>query len=1130
MQRFQKLSLRLVISTALMLPVFAQQDLGTISGRVTDPSKSVVAGATVNITNQGTGVRIPTVTNDAGNYAARSLPFGQYEVTVEAKGFRKSIRKDVVVHIGQMVQLDLSLEIGSVDQAVEVTAAAPLVESGTSDLSTVVEARQVRDLPVSVNGNMRSPEAFTMLAPGVDSGNNVNGAQERAKEVLVDGAMSTGPESGGVMFTYPSVEALGEFKLEASNFSAEYGRSGGGFEVFTTKSGTNQFHGSLFEYLRNDKLDARGFISPSTPINRQNEYGVAFGGPVLLPKLYNGKNRTFFYFVYDGYRFRAGSTNNLLTLPTAAQRAGDFSGLTKAGIGLQVYDPSSTRSDGAGGFTRDAFPGAKIPLSRFSKVSSAILQLLPANSNANTTANYFSAGATLFDRDVFSVKGDHVFSDKHRISVFAYWNKEQNIAAATIEGGLSPALNQQRPARWGRFNDDYQITPTSLNNFRVGYTREPQLWFRVTSDQGLLQKIGLSGVNPPGDIVPRIQFGDTYQNWSDETKNKGVQANNTLQFADTLSIYRGNHNFKFGADMRWQQTNGADSAGQQGIFAFNSNETALPTAAGRGNSGNPFASFLVGAVDSSSYTGLFVVPGNRYRYKAFFAQDDWKVSRKLTLNLGLRWDYFSPREEHNTNIAGFDPALPNPGAGNLPGAIRFLGNGTGRDNTRKSFADPHYKDFGPRFGLAYQLATNTVLRGGYGLSYGQGNAVGGLRQSQNFIYGFNAAPTYNSTDAGVTPAFALDSGFPTTWPRPPFINPTVQNGSSVNMIGLNDGRPPYFQNWQLSIQQALPGQIALDVAYVGVKGTLLGTGLMNLNQVDPKYLSLGATLTQSITSAAAVSAGIKPPYAGFTGSVAQALRPFPQYSTINNNSNPNGNSTYHALQVKGTKRLAKGLSLVSAFTWARSLSDGQISAGGGPSGQDYYNRGVEKGLSVNDVPIIFSAGYTWELPFGKGKRFLNSNNAASWILGGWQLNGIHQYQSGRPVQLTVNNSLPIFNGLLRPNLVSGTPLTADHTDPLANAWINKSAFAIPGNFQFGNAARSYNELRQQMLSNESFGVTKQLKLAERMTFTLRGEFFNAFNRVQFGSPQSNFSASNFGRVTSQANSPRQGLVSLRLDF
>src|SRR5215471_303878 len=421
MQRFRRLCSFLLIAALFALSSWAQ-DRGTIIGRVTDPSSAVVAGALITVTNSETGVKVTTETNEAGNYAVRSLPFGRYEVTAEAKGFRKVIRRDATLNVGQTLTLDLALELGAVDQTVEVLATAPLVDSSTSDLGTVVDQKQVRDLPVGVNGNMRNPESFVFLAPGVtgDTANTeINGSQDRAKEVLVDGAQSTGPESGGTMFTYPPIESIGEFKLEAANFSAEYGKTGGGFEVFTTKSGTNQYHGSLFEYLRNDKLDARGFISPVTPVNRQNEFGGAFGGPVILPK-YNGRNRTFFYFVYDGFRYRAGASNQSLTLPNAAQRSGDFSGLTKGGASLAIYDPYSTRSDGAGGFTRDIFPGAKIPTNRFSKVSASMLGMLPAANTSAATANYTAAGAQVFDRNVYTIKGDHSFSDRSRVSLFGY--------------------------------------------------------------------------------------------------------------------------------------------------------------------------------------------------------------------------------------------------------------------------------------------------------------------------------------------------------------------------------------------------------------------------------------------------------------------------------------------------------------------------------------------------------------------------------------------------------------------------------------------------------------------------------------------------------------------------------------
>jgi hypothetical protein len=321
----------------------------------------------------------------------------------------------------------------------------------------------------------------------------------------------------------------------------------------------------------------------------------------------------------------------------------------------------------------------------------------------------------------------------------------------------------------------------------------------------------------------------------------------------------------------------------------------------------------------------------------------------------------------------------------------------------------------------------------------------------------------------------------------------------------------------------------VEVAYVGVKGTHLGNGLMSINQVDPKYLSLGTVLTQSVTSAAAVAAKIPIPYAGFTGSVAQALRPYPQYLNIVNNSSPTGNSTYNALQVKLTKRLSHGITMQGAYTWAKSLTDGSIAAGGGPSGQDFYNRRLEKSLSANDVPQVFVLAYTYELPFGKGKKLLPQGVGAA-ILGGWQLSAIHQYQVGKPLQLTANNGLPIFNGTLRPDVSSSVPLTVDHPDPLANPWLNKAAFAAPAGFQFGTASRSYDAARAPNSYNESFGLMRRIKLTEKATLMLRAELFNAFNRVVFGAPVANISAANFGRVTSQATAPRQGQVAARIDF
>jgi hypothetical protein len=1111
----------------------AQSTRATITGLITDPTGAPVAGANVVVTNQETGIRNTTKTNEAGNYVVPQLPVGIYEFAVEVPGFKRYLQRDVELNVAQTLGISVQLEVGQVEQTLEVTAAAPMLETGTSELGTVVNRERVVDLPLQVSGNMRHPGAFVFLAPGVTgdvSNTQINGSQSRSKEILMDGIGSTSPESGGLLFTYPPVEAISEFKLLSNNFSAEYGRTGGGFEIYTTRSGTNEYHGSVWEYFRNDKLDARGFIARTRPVNRQNEFGAAFGGPVRLPG-YNGTNRTFFHFVYGGFRYRAGALNELATMPTAAMLRGDFSNVTRGGQRLVIYDPATTRSDGAGGFTRDPFPGNIIPENRFSEVSRRWLRFVPQPSNSSQLNNFQVVGRSVFDRDSYSGKLDHQFTEVNRLNFFVYWNEQASVAPERLPGALSPALNERRPARWLRLNHDYIFNASTLNNFRAGYTREPQVWSRLTSGQGLLQQIGLPGVDPPDDVPPRIQFSDGLSPWAEEVKNTGEQVNNTLQIADTVSHIRGKHSLKFGVDARWFQTNGADPANQQGLFVFNSNETALPTAAGRPVSGHSFASFLLGAVDNASYNALFVVPANRYRYFASFIQDDWKVTSRLTLNLGLRHEIYFPRTEAHDNFSGFDPELPNPGAGGRLGAVRFLGEGPGRDDSRSSFADTYYRNFGPRFGFAYQITGKTVLRGGYGVYFGPGNATMGLRSSQRFIFGFNAAPTFTTQNVGVTPAFYWDAGLPANWARPPFIDPTVQNGSDVRMIGRGDGRPPYFQNFQFSIQQEITPRLVVEAAYVGVKGTRLGTGLFsNINQVDPAYLSLGPLLTQNINSPGAAAAGITPPYPGFTGTVAQALRPYPQYLGIDNGSNPNGNSTYHALQLKVDKRLSNGLTLLGAYTWSKNISDGNIAAGGGPGGQTFYNRGLEKAISTDDVPHVVAISYTYELPFGRGKPFLNGGGLAGRILGGWQLTGIHQYQSGRPIALTSNNTVPLFNSALRPDAVEGVPKTLSVNDPLADRWINPAAFAIPTGLRLGTAARSYTDLRSDGFMNESFGLIKRTRLWERADVTFRAEFFNAFNRVVFAAPVGNISAGNFGRVSQQSNTPRQGQLALRIDF
>jgi TonB-dependent receptor-like protein len=549
------------------------------------------------------------------------------------------------------------------------------------------------------------------------------------------------------------------------------------------------------------------------------------------------------------------------------------------------------------------------------------------------------------------------------------------------------------------------------------------------------------------------------------------------------------------------------------------------------NTGNAIASFLLGAADRGVQRQYAYFPRNRYQYYATYAQDDWKVTRKLTINYGVRWDIYVPRYEKLGNLSTFDLGAPNPAAGNRPGALVFFGDGPGR-NGQKRLADIDWKAFAPRLGLAYQVTPKTVLRSGYGIYYALGNANAGLRDSLSSSWGFIQAPTFQTQDTGVTPAFYWDRGFPQNFCQAPCLTPSAANGIDIRMVQRSDGRPPYFQNWSFTLQRELASRINLEVSYVGTKGTGIGSGLIHLNELDPALLSLGSLLTRSVTSPEAVAAGIKLPYPGFTGSVAQALRPFPQMGDVWNRSNPSGSSTYNALQTQFQVRTFKGLDLQLAYTWAKTISDADVLAGGGPSGQTTYNRRIEKAVATTDVPQVFAMSWSYELPFGPGRHFMKGAGVSGKVLGGWVLTGIHQYSSGVPIVLTANNPLPLFNQLLRPNAVSGSSRRASVSsfDPNRDLWINKDAFSVPAPSSFGSSARSYTDLRAPTYLNENFGLLKHVKLHERLSVTFRAELFNAFNRTVFAAPQANVSNAQFGRISGQANTPRQGQLALRLDF
>jgi hypothetical protein len=1090
----------------------AQTTLGTLTGRVTDPSDAAIVSAKVRATNTGTRLEFATTTTESGNFVLQQLPVGDYELTIEAPGFRKAIRKGLTVNVAQTLNVDTRLEVGAVDQSVEVTGEVPSLQTATSDLGTVINRNKLMDLPLFVGGNVRNLEQFIFLAPGVtgDTGNTqISGSPSRAKEVLLDGVASTGIESGGVIAgnARPSVETIGEFKLVRANFNAEYGRTGGGVQIFTTRSGTNQFHGSVFNYLRNDKLDARGFFQRTRQVNRQNEFGATFGGPIV-------KNKTFFYFVYGGYRFRQGSPNTLQSLIPLDFRQGNFSRVAP------IYDPATNRST-ASGIVRDQFPNNQIPVSRFSSVSRNILPVLPTPDNSGLFNNFLSTGRARTDSNQYNIKLDHAFSDKNRISGYYYNDLNEIFDAELVPGPTSP--NRQTASRnnWIRLSHDYVVSPTMLNHITLGYTRTAVRIATYSLNQDWPTRLGLTGVNRgPDNTFPCIEFiASGYSRLGDQNCNsRTLQANNAFQFGESFSWVRGSHSLKFGFDYRWMETNGIDPWRTMGWFQFNALETALP---GVANTGNAIASFLIGNVNRGQLQVFSYFPRNRYQYFAGYAQDDWKVSRKLTLNYGLRYDIFLPRYEARNNLSTFDLNLPNPAAGFRPGAMVFLGDGPGR-NGQGRLADTYFKAFGPRLGLAYALTGKTVLRAGYGIYYAQGNANAGLRDSLQSSVGFVAQPVFQSLDAGVTPGFNWDGGFPQNFLQPPFISPSAGNGADVRMILRGDGAPPYFQNWSFTVERELTSRVNLEVTYLGTKGTRLGNGLVYWNELNPSLLSLGSLLTRPFNSPEAVAAGVVSPFQGFTGSVAQALRPYPHMQSVWNRSNPAGSSTYHALQTQLQVRSWRGLDVQMAYTWAKTISDSDILAGGGPAGQTTYNRRLEKAIATTDVPHIFALSYSYQIPSFKTLRS---------VLGGWTFTGIHQYSVGTPITLTANNTLPLFNATLRPNAIAtDRRVSVDNFDPARDLWINRSAFAAPAPFTFGSSARAYTDLRNPNFLNENFGLIKRLKVFERINLQFRAELFNAFNRTVFAAPQANVSNAQFGRIAGQQNTPRQGQLALRVEF
>jgi hypothetical protein len=1169
---------------------FAQSERGTISGSVKDSSGAVILGAKVTVTNVATNTVIALTTNESGDYLAPSLQVGSYNIRVEKEGFRPAVTTGVVINAATDVRIDTTLEVGTTSTAVEVQASALQLATENAKTSVAVTNRMVDELPMVVSGTLRSPFDLATLTPeakqlGGDNGFMLGGGQAASYGTNLDGVSANTTRAlsqSWVATNAPSLEAITEFTVDTNGFKAEYGHSGGGVMNFVSKSGTNDFHGSAYEFIRNNAFDANNFFNNRAgipiPVYKQHDFGGAVGGPVWLPKIYNGKNKTFFFVSYEAFRNRAGATGFSQSVPTPEMLGGDFSvWVDKNNKMIPIYDPTTQVKNQDGTYTRTAFPGNKIPASMFDPVSVQALKaytqngiLKPNNGAVPGTVGYVqnnflvSNGTNVNPNTKISVKGDHIFNERHRISGYYGYNRQSmepgSSGPPTLPGLFSNYNDLKQASDVLRFSWDWTFSPTKLNHFYAGGNNWRQghdpIQATVVSGIHWKDQVCLANVPDCDQNLLNFDFSDE-SSWGGRANNGSE--NTIYSYNDDFTWVKGSHTLKLGGALQISHYNGFGRQCISGCATFSYINTGVPGGNNPQLGGSSFASLLLGYANSGQIDTIRFI-GQQWTSYAGYVQDDWHVNRKLTVNFGLRWETQMPPTGLDDKWSDFSPTTPNPRAGGIPGALIYAGTGDGRQGSR-TLADSWYGGFGPRVGLAYQFSEKMVLRASYGRSFGAVTTVTGSTHQRGFTQVYTV-PDQGTN--GILPNMVLKNGFP-PYPIPPFIDPSFANKDSIPWWqGKEATRLPEQDFWNLSIQRQLSGSMLIEVSYNALIGTHLQTQLLNYDQVDPRYLSQygNALMNSLVTSPAAIAAGFHSPYPTFTAAscqvldacwgggatVARSLRPYPQYGGIDTYSgggDHSGHSSYHAGIVRIEKRYSKGLSLQGSYVFSKLLTDSDSYWGSGMA-MDQFNRGLEKSIGQFDITHNFKIAAIYELPFGKGKPWLNKGFAAV-AFGNWRISGLGYYASGQPLGLgtTVGTPSVLFAGPNRP-LVSSYdnwrgPTKGDSFDPSVDHFTQPASFfpaqvgtQFAGTTQyFGNETRYNPKFRQFPYLTENLSVTKSFVITERFRLDFRAEAFNAFNRVRFGTGSLSLQSSQFGVLTSQAdllNSPRSLQLALKLYF
>lgn len=1131
---------------------YAQRITATITGKLVDQMGAVIPNADVQVVNDDTKVVTVVHTTSEGTFAAPSLPPGHYSLVVAQPSFKQLERHGIVLAVDQTVNVPLTLEIGTANETVEVTTQQQLINTETSDNGAVVGSHEIVNLPL----NQRNPYSLVLLTPGVTGSTsayfaglqfNVNGGRKGTTDVLVNG-VSTTPPSDGVneLTVFPSVDAVEEFKVQTSNFSAEFGASGGGIINVVTKSGTSQYHGTVYDFLRNSYLDANNYFANQNHIPlaafQRNQFGGTFGGPVIIPKLYDGRTRTFFFFSYEGLRQKNQSITTT-TVPTVAMRQGDFTGLTNAaGNPITIYDPNTTTvttSNTGTVYHRTEFAQHNIiPLNRFNAVSQNVLKYYPLPTRDGSVNNFVGSASSPSNTDQEDGRIDELFTQKHHLSFTFSLRNPYSGAAIYFPQAISIAQNANTNttnAVTGALDYTYTASPTELIEVRYGQS-SINYKTRAQGDGFEPNQLGLPSYiqdNAQINTFPGFEAAGYVSIGSGSITYEGPSkwTTNTWMITNTKVFAR--HILKIGFETRYQTNNTNQYGRSTGDFSFSKALTQGPDpTVGTATTGDGFASLLLG-VGTGTVTHNFKNVQTSSRYIAGYVQDDWRVTDRLTLNLGLRYDLYQPRTEKLNRMSWFDPDMAsplsvNPGLQGLKGGLVFPAvNGTPRTQT-----DPQYTNLAPRIGLAFHATEHMAVRAAWGIFYASSPNEAASTVGQ---FGYRTDSPYTGTiDNGIT-QLSISNPYPNG-----FLPITGSSAGALTAVGsgfasvIRRDPTPYTEQTSADVQYELPKKWMLDVGYVGTQGVQL-IYQRSANQLPNEYLSLGSKLLDQVPNPF-YGLGLAPGPLSNTRTVQRnyLLTPFPQYTGVALTYAPGAASSYHSIQIQVLKQFDRGLSVRLAYTGSKFMdnySTNNNSFGGNGTSQDALHLQTDYSLSAADVPSNFTGAIVYPLPFGRGQQFGSHwNRGVDAILGGWSLNSIISLASGTPISLSTTNNNNNFGPGLRPNWNGVSPKLSGRIEDRLKKYFNTSVYSQPLQYQYGNTSRMLGNLRNPRMTNVDLSLFKDFTWYKELKSQLRLETFNAFNHPLFGGPGTSLTGSNFGQISSQSNQPRQVQVALKIIF